>query len=120
MSAIERMTRDWGQDAPAWVRALAAECDRTSQAKVASLLSYSPAVVNQVLKRTYKGNYKAVEMAVAGAFMDATVNCPVLGELNTERCAHYQRQPYANSNAMRVRLFRACRGGCPHYRGKED
>jgi hypothetical protein len=56
----------------AWLERLRAECGRISQSKVSVVIGYSPAVVNQVLK----GSYKAVE----GALMGATVKCPVLGQ----------------------------------------
>lgn len=121
MSAIKKTARAkihaaWGPDAPGWVRALADECDHTSQSKTATRIGYSAAVVNTVLGRTYRGDYTAVEQAVKGALQAETVQCPVAGELAAHQCSEYQRQPFSATNNMRVRLYRACRSGCPHSR----
>lgn len=100
-----------------WIQVLAAACERhKSQKKVAELIGYSPAVVNQVLKGAYKGDIGAVEQAVKGAFMALTVDCPVCGELPAQRCLEYQRLPFAATNPQRVQLYRACRSGCPNSR----
>ncbi len=99
-----------------WLDTLRAECARRSQAQVAKLLSYSPAVVNQVLQGSYRGDLKAVQKAVEGVFLGAVVQCPVLGEIASNRCLEEQAKPFAATNAQRVALYRACRGGCPHSR----
>lgn len=106
----------WGEAPPEWVALLAEECDRTSQKKVAEQIRYSTAVVNQVLKNRYTGDLTAVEKAVRGAYLNATVACPVLGDLQLNRCLQHQRQRFSATNAMRVRLYRSCNGGCPHAR----
>ncbi len=99
-----------------WLDTLRAECARTSQARVAAAIGYSPAVVNQVLKGVYPGDLTAVEKAVRGAFMGATVTCPILGEIASNRCLEEQRRDFAATNPQRVMLYRACRGGCKHSR----
>lgn len=48
--------------------------------------------------------------------MHATVACPVAGELRMHHCLQNQRMPFAATNPQRVRLYRACRAGCPHSR----
>ena len=101
---------------PDWVEALAAECARSSQRVIAFRIRYSPAVVSQVLKGTYKGDLSRVEEAVRGALMNKTVGCPVLGNLAADRCLEIQAQPFAATNAQRVKLYRACREGCTHSR----
>ncbi|MDX8389178.1 MAG: XRE family transcriptional regulator [Mariprofundaceae bacterium] len=92
-----------------WVNALRKACEKQSQSTVARDISYSPAVVNQVLKGAYKGDLKAVQQAVEGALMKAVVNCPVLGELASNVCLENQRKPFAAINPIRVRLFSACK-----------
>ena len=109
MSAVEKTQAAWDGHAPDWVIELAKVCDQRSQAAAAADIGYSPAVVNRVLKRLYTGRYDAVKQAVTGAYMDATVTCPVLGELPSNQCLEIQRQPYAPTNAQRVRLYKACR-----------
>jgi DNA transposition AAA+ family ATPase len=102
-----------------WVDALAEACERSTQKRIADRIGYSASVVNQVLKGVYRGDLSAVEQAVRGALMDLHVECPVLGELAADRCLEIQRQPFAATNATRVRLYRACRSGCPHSRLQE-
>ena len=109
-TAIKTNTADW-------VEVLRAECSRTSQKKAADRIGYSPAVVNQVLKGTYKGDITAVEQAVTGALMNATVNCPVMGPMLGDMCLENQKKDFAATNPMRLKLYKACRNGCPNKRG---
>ncbi|MGA9722692.1 MAG: helix-turn-helix transcriptional regulator [Candidatus Binatus sp.] len=95
---------------------LRAECERTSQTAVAKLIGYSPTVVNRILKGNYEGDAAAVQKAIEGALMGATVMCPVLREIAANRCLEIQGQPFAATNPTRVALFKACRSGCPHSR----
>jgi hypothetical protein len=99
-----------------WVAVLRVECEKTSQSAVSKKLDYSPAVVNQVLKGTYKGDTAKVEAAVKGLFMNEVVDCPVVGEIATNICLNYQKLPFAPINPLRVQLYKACRAGCPHSR----
>jgi hypothetical protein len=98
-----------------WTDRLRLECARTSQSKVAERIGYSPAVVNQVLGGSYKGDLRAVQKAVEGALMGATVECPVLGTIGGNRCLEEQRRPFAATNPNRVRLFKTC-PTCPNNR----
>lgn len=129
MSAVMKQTNvasaraAWGDELPDWVLVLAEECDATSQLKAAGRIGYSTSAVCNVLKRKYGtengfgGDLQAVEQAVRGALLDATVICPVAGELPAHVCLDYQRQPFRSTNAQRVKLYRACRSGCPNKRG---
>lgn len=99
---------------PLWTQRLREECAKTSQAKVAKVIHYSSTAVNQVLKGKYPGDMQAFEKAVRGAYLGETINCPILGELETNICQHHKRQPYANTNSTRVALYRACNRTCPH------
>lgn len=108
----------WGSPVPDWVEALAAEALRTTGAAAAKRIGYSGAVVSQVLRRSYPGDLAAVEERVRGAFMGAVVDCPVLGEIGRDRCLREQDMPCTGASAMRMRLYHACRSGCPHSRLK--
>ncbi len=118
--AGENVAAAWGKTAPAWVRVMAEQCDRSSQKKVAETIGYSSSVVNQVLKNSYKGDLSAVEQAVRGAYLHATVNCPVLGKLELHRCLQHQRSKRLSTNHQMVRVYKNCRGlgvpRCPHSR----
>jgi len=57
--AIDRAMAAWETPLPDWVRALAEAADASSQREVGRRIDYSPAVVNQVLGRTYGGDLGA-------------------------------------------------------------
>ncbi len=57
-----------------------------------------------------------MQKAVEGALMGMTVTCPVLQEIPANRCLEIQNQPFAATNPVRVRLYHACRSGCPNSR----
>lgn len=100
-----------------WLSVLKDECDRLSQAAVARRLGVSGALVNQVLKGTYKGNVSRIEELVRGTFMQETVFCPVMGEVSKRRCLDEQVRPFAPTNPQRVQVYRACKD-CNHKGGK--
>lgn len=108
----------WGQDIPEWVVTLAEACDRSSQNAIARRLNYSGSVVSAVINRTYKGGYDTVEQAVRGSLLAETHHCPVLGELAKNDCLEHQKKAgkFQPTSSMRVQLYRACRGTCPHSR----
>jgi hypothetical protein len=97
-----------------WMDVLRARTAETSQRKVAEELGVSAAMVNQVLKGSYTGNTDTLRTRVEGAYMDQCVACPVLGRLPVHECEENQKRPFTASNPQRVRLYRACRAGCPH------
>lgn len=99
-----------------WLVVLQEACTGSSQAAVAKRIGYSAAVVNQVLKGTYKGDLARVQQAVEGALMGLTVECPIVGELARNRCLEYQRRGFAATNPFRVSLAKAC-PTCPNRRG---
>lgn len=114
LPAIDRARAAWGEALPDWVLVLAERCDASSQAKVAKEIGYSGAVVSHVLKAAYTGDMAKVEKAVRGAFLAATVDCPVLGDIGGNECLGHQRRKFAMTNHIRVALYRACHGGCRH------
>lgn len=106
----------WGGTPPEWVEALAAEATRTSASAVAVRLGYSPPVISEVIANRYRGDVQGVAEAVRGAFLGAEVGCPVLGSIGRDHCLEQQRKPFMATSSVRTRLYRACRGGCPHSR----
>lgn len=115
MSLVERVSTAWGGDVPDWVRLMAEHCTDSSQKRVSQEMGYSTTVISLVLSNKYPGDITAVETAFKGAFQSVTVNCPVLGELEAQRCLENQRRKYAATNATRVRLFKACNSGTCQY-----
>lgn len=121
--AVNVAVEAWGQgqasSVPDWVMSLAEACDASSRSKVAARLGYSAGVVSQVLNGTYKGDLGRVEGVVKGALLAQTVMCPVVDEIARDVCLDNQKRTPPFTSAMRARLYRACRGGCPHYRGQK-
>src|SRR6266571_366108 len=67
------VARKWGAHPPAWILALAEECDRSSQGKAAKRLGVSTTVVNQALQNLYEGRLDRFEQRVRGELMRETV-----------------------------------------------
>ncbi len=110
----------WGAPLPDWVEVLVRQCDQVSQSEVAKTLRVSAALVNTVLRNKYNGDMAGIENSVRGAFMNAMVNCPVLGTIPTHDCQDWQRKStrFVNINAQRVQMFRAC-ARCPQNRHRK-
>jgi hypothetical protein len=106
----------WGDAQPDWVAIVAEEANRTSVKAVADRIGRSSALVSNVIANKYPGDMAAVEELVRGALMGATVACPVLGEIGLLQCLAEQGKPFSATSSVRSRLYRACRGGCPHSR----
>ena len=116
---IETAAMAWGAGLPAWVRVLAERCGEMSQQGAAARIGYSAATVSNVLRAKYKGDLSRVQEAVEGAFMSSTVECPALGAIASNECLIHQRQPMRTGNARNMRVYSACRSGCPHSRKQE-
>jgi hypothetical protein len=104
----------WGVPLPDWIEALAIECGRTSQSKVAKALDRSGALISQVLHKKYPGNLSAIEERFRGVFLNSCVSCPALGEMPSHQCQDWRvkAREFAPGNPLRTRMFRAC-GKCP-------
>lgn len=105
---------------PDWIEALAEAAMRSTGTAVAARIGYSPAVVSDVLRNKYRGDIGRVEQAVRGALMGETVTCPVLGAIGRDRCVSEQRAPFRAASSLTVRLYSACRAGCPNAFGRQE
>lgn len=103
-----------------WLNELQRQCLKSTQSHVARRLKVSTTVINQVLKNKYPSPTDRVQALVEGAYLHRTVNCPVLGEIPADKCELQQQKPFAAINPIRVQLYKACRGDCPHSRVTED
>lgn len=112
-------TEAWGP-LPDWISVLVDEANGSTGAAVAARIGYSSSTVSDVLRNKYRGDLVRVEQAVRGALMGATVSCPVLDRISRTRCLNEQKQPFRATNRMTVRLYHACRGGCPHALKKRE
>jgi hypothetical protein len=98
---------------PRWLALLREHIARTSGARVARELGYSPALVSQVAACKYGGDLERVARRVIEVYGGQHVECPVLGEIALACCAQERKRPFAATNPVRVRLYRACRT-CMH------
>jgi len=80
---------------------------------VGAALGYSPATVIGVVKGTYGADASRVARRVVEIYGQDVVACPVLGAIPVTDCALHRRAPFAATNPLRVRLWKACRS-CPH------
>ncbi len=114
---LEKARAAWGEQPPEWIIALAEACNAENQRLVGKRLGYSGPTVSQVLSRSYeKGDMARFETVVRGALMSETVRCPVLQEIGRDVCLGWQKRPFSTASANAVRMYQACRDGCPHSR----
>jgi hypothetical protein len=108
----------WGDPMPDWIEALARKANAGGLGSTARAAGYSGSTLSYVIAGKYAGNLARVETAVRGAFMDATVACPVVGEIGLNRCLEEQKKNFIGSSAIRTKLYHKCRGigteRCPH------
>lgn len=114
---LNRAQRAWGANPPDWIAVLARKCDEDgSQARVGERLGVSPAVVNQLLGRSYMGRMDRMEQRVRGVLLKETVACPVLGPILKSDCLDYQKRVFRATNSTRVKLHQTC-PTCPNREG---
>jgi hypothetical protein len=97
-----------------WLERLREAVAESSGNQVARRLGVSPATISLLVNEKYKGDMTAMEERVRGALIGETVDCPVLGEIGRDACLTWQRAKFIASNPTRIKLYRACRGGCPN------
>lgn len=116
-SPIDTARVHWGDPLPDWIERLARECEASNQRRVAERLGRSAGLISSVLRRKYPGDLDALEEAVRGAFMNATVNCPARGAMPADECQDWRRKSrkFVSVNSERVQMYRACTS-CPRNR----
>ena len=109
-SPVDIAREAWGADLPDWLEALAHECRKTSQNKVAARLGRSSAMISQVLRRKYPGDLVSLEERFRGVFQNMLVECPALGEVQAQICQDWRAKgrTFVLGNPQRVRMYRAC------------
>lgn len=102
-----------------WLDELRKQVDASSLGAVAAAMGVSKAMISQVLNGKYNGSMERVQSLVESVFMGHTVVCPVLGEIPKHKCAAHQSSKHVGSTPNAIRLWKACRSGCPHSQLKE-
>jgi len=114
-SCLDKARLAWGGDLPDWVEVLAQACDASSQAQIANKIGKSKATVSLVLTRQYNAGLNAIEQTVRGILMEATVACPVVGDIALDQCHRNQRN--TSGQGLERKLFQAHCRTCRHRRG---
>lgn len=99
-----------------WLAVLREACADSTQSAIARRLGVSTAQISQALAGKYKGDLSRLQMLVEGHLLNKTVRCPVVGECEIHKCEEHQLRDrrFATANPLFVRLYRACRSGCPN------
>jgi hypothetical protein len=118
-SFAEKAAAAWPAPLPDWLAELAATLDAKGLRVTAKIIGYSASALSQAISDTYRGDIERVAEKVRGALMGFEVECPVLGAIGRHQCLDNQKLPFAVTNAVRTRLYHACRRGCPHSRIRE-
>lgn len=105
-----------GAECPPWIMALAVAVDKCGFVRpVAERIGYSHSAVSAVINGSYPGNLAKIQTAVTSCLMGNEVTCPVLGKIKAEKCNGIQRRTtLMASDPTAVKLWRACRKGCPN------
>ncbi len=99
---------------PDWIDDLNAAVDEHGQSEVARRLGCSPATVSQLKKRRYQAGTLAKWRArFEASFGSGMVACPVLGAIGRDTCSFHRARPFAATNPVRIRLYKACQT-CPN------
>lgn len=114
-SFADKAQRAW-EELPDWVAELAAMADAEGLDGAGKRIGYTGSAISGVINHKYGGNLAAVEERVRWALMSKTVDCPILGEIDRNRCLEEQQEPFRATSAFRAQLFHACRNGCPNAR----
>ncbi len=79
---------------------------------------YSAGAICALLHGKYQADLSQIEAAIRSNLAAGQCRCPVLGGIERKRCLQVQTRPFRASSSQAVNLWRACRGGCPHYIGE--
>lgn len=96
-----------------WQQILAEQAKAHGQGATAKELGISKSVVSQLINNKYPGDIWRMQKLVEGAYMNRSVVCPIVGEIPLHQCDKHQCNT-STSNPIKLRLYRACRSGCPH------
>lgn len=104
---------------PDALEALRKLCEETSQAAAAKHLKVSEGTISNALHGRYIGNVERLAERIRGELLNATVVCPVLGEITSRICQDQREAPFNSANPVRVQLWKACRK-CPCNPKREE
>jgi predicted YcjX-like family ATPase len=112
MSNVAAAIDAWGQDLPEWIRMLADECDRTTQADVAERLKISGSYVNRLIHNRYGASHTEPEQMVLAIIGGRKIECPAFGPIPLTSCIRNRRRTGPATNMLQRAFERHC-PACP-------
>ncbi|MCH7371057.1 transcriptional regulator [Aeromonas sp. MR16] len=106
-----------------WLEVLRQAVASSSLAVMAERLGISRTTISQVCNEKYPGDLVRIQGLVESVLMGHTVECPILGRIPQHQCQAHQRRKAGDvgSTPNEIRLYKACRSGCPHSQlGEEE
>lgn len=116
ISFVEKARSSWKAPCPDWVLELASLADSRRLKGAGQAIGYSAPVVSAVIAGSYAGDLARVEEKVRWTLMTSMVECPVIGSMSRDACIAWQAKPLLATSSLRLRMYRACHGGCTHFR----
>lgn len=108
----------WGQQPPQFIQVLVMLVKETGSKKAAaSRIGIDRASVSTLLANKYPANIARMEQKIMAYC--ATIECPVLGMIESAECQKQREMPFISSNPQRVALYRACRN-CDRNTAQEN
>lgn len=117
---VQRTTPAWGDEPPEWIAALFDFASKHGYRAAGDQIGYSPSVVSLVLAGRYPGRLDRVENAARKVLIDGIRACPVLGQIAAGTCRRYRSSEPPTTSPLALATWRACRNGCPHFKGGRD
>lgn len=99
---------------PDWLSALIKQCETQSLSAISKQTGLSKSVISQVTNGKYPGDLLRVQDVIEGVYLSKTVECPVLGNISKDKCLAFQVKPLVTGNPQNIKIYRACRSGCPN------
>lgn len=105
-----------------WLKVLRQEVASSSLAVMAERLGVSRTTISQVCNERYPGDMGRIQGLVESVLMGHTVECPILGRIPQHECMAHQRRKAGEvgSTPNEIRLYKACRSGCPNSQLSEE
>lgn len=103
-----------------WLELLrAAVAEAGAMRPVAARLGCSVSSVSHLLSGSYRADPAHMARRIEETYGRRLVACPVLGPIPITECAAHRNAPFAATNPVRVRLWRACQS-CPNNPNRND
>ncbi len=104
----------WPPECPVWIIELAKSCDHIGLDQTAISFEIEAVAVSKIIRNDFFTDYTKIKDKVENIVFDKKVVCPILGEIQANKCLDQQARKFSIANSIRVRLYQACRNNCPN------